>query len=74
MSTITDWANPAITDAQRIAEYDYRAMRDALTKARIALTFYREDMKRESGKAERKYPYGIDTENTIRVILGQERA
>ena len=41
-----------------------------LKQARIALTFYREYLaKYDKNRVE--YPFGIETENSIRVILGE---
>jgi hypothetical protein len=51
------------------------AMPSLMERARIALTFYREDMQRQWEKdnpgCKRDYPYGIDVENAVRECLGE---
>lgn len=43
----------------------------ALRDARIALTFYREDMLRAAAPGTRDYPFGIDAENNARAAIAK---
>ena len=58
--------------ADRLAEYDAAVeMLQALHSARIALTFYREDMARTASPGRREYPFGMDAEKSARAAIAR---
>lgn len=72
----TDAPAPAMV-AQKVRTMDATLIASApdllaaLRDARIALTFYRQDMERQAAPGRRDYPFGIDAEESARAAIAR---